>query len=96
MHVERRSVLAEAMFKRLLASTRVPMDVVAESASIGPAADGPHDARVASVAREAGLALPPREPRVFDEMRDIVHYDLILVLDKFDLEAVRATSSCSE
>lgn len=77
------------MFKRLLASTRVPLDVTAESASIGPAADGPHDPRVASVAREAGLPLPTRQPRVFDELRDIVQYDLVLVMDKFDKEAVR-------
>ena len=76
------------MFNRLLASIRIPLDVTAESASIGPAADGPHDARVCSVAREAGLTLPARDPRVFDELRDIVNYDLVLVLDKFDLEAV--------
>lgn len=76
------------MFKRLLASTRMQLDVSAESASIGPAADGPHDARVSSVAREAGLPLPARSPRVFNELNDIVHYDLVLVMDKFDLEAV--------
>lgn len=83
-----RSVLAEAMFKRLLASCRTSIDVTAESASIGPAAEGAHDASLAAVAREAGLALPQRQPRIFDEMRDIVHYDLVLVMDKFDLEAV--------
>ncbi|KAK9798148.1 hypothetical protein WJX73_009718 [Symbiochloris irregularis] len=83
-----RSVLAEAMFKRLLASSKVPLDVTAESASIGPAADGPHDARVMAVAQEAGLSLSPRPPRIFDELQDIVNYDLVLVMDKFDLEAV--------
>ena len=68
------------------------MDVIVESASIGPAAEGSHDVRVLSVAREAGLALPSRQPRIFDELSDIVHYDLVLVMDKFDLEAVSYTS----
>ena len=61
-----------------------------ESASVGPAVAGDHHARVARVAREAGLALPPRRARVFDELVDIVDFDLVLVMDKFDFEEARS------
>ena len=41
-----------------------------------------------AAAAEAGIALGPRVPRVFDEVVDIVNFDLVLVLDHFDLTEV--------
>jgi hypothetical protein len=35
-------------------------------------------------AEHAGLHLLPRQARVFDEVNDIVNYDLVLVMDSFD------------
>jgi protein-tyrosine-phosphatase len=81
-------VLAEAIFTELLAGAP-ELDVSIESASVGPAFAGGHDARVAAAAAEAGLALPPRTPRAFDEVVDIVAFDLVLVMDHFDCEEVR-------
>ncbi len=83
-----RSVLAEAIFAELLAGAP-ELDVSIESASVGPAFAGGHDVRVAAAAAEAGLALPPRTPRAFDEVVDIVAFDLVLVMDHFDCEEVR-------
>ena len=40
-------------------------------------------------AAAAGIALPPRRARVFDEVVDIVAADLVLVLDHFDLTEAR-------
>ena len=40
--------------------------------------------RVGAAAEEAGLQLRPRNVRVFDEVLDIVKFDLVLVLDHFD------------
>ena len=40
--------------------------------------------RVAAAAEEAGLQLRPRNVRVFDEVLDIVKFDLVIVLDHFD------------
>ncbi len=34
--------------------------------------------------------LPPRQPRVFDEVNDIVSCDLVLVMDSFDAVEVRS------
>ena len=65
---------------------------------------GHHDARVAGAAAEAGLQLRPRSVRVFDEVVDIVNFDLVIVLDHFDLTEVGSSihpptlvnsSSCS-
>ena len=42
-----RSVLAEAVFRQMLAACERPLDVAVESASIGPAVEGQHDPRVA-------------------------------------------------
>lgn len=53
---------------------------------------GHHDARVAAAAAEAGLQLRPRNVRVFDEVVDIVNFDLVVVLDHFDLTEVRSSS----
>ena len=50
---------------------------------------GDHDARVAAAAEEAGLQLRPRNVRVFDEVVDIVKFDLVIVLDHFDHTEVR-------
>ena len=50
---------------------------------------GDHDARVAAAAEEAGLRLRPRNIRVFDEVVDIVNFDLVIVLDHFDHTEVR-------
>ncbi len=62
------SVLAEALLLRTLASLPTPLDIVVESASIGAGPPGPHDARVARVAQEAGVALAPRQARRFNEV----------------------------
>ncbi len=56
---------------------------------------GRHDARVAAAAAEAGLRLRPRNVRVFDEVVDIVNFDLVLVLDHFDLTEVSSFTSCN-
>ena len=40
--------------------------------------------RVEAAAEEAGLQLRPRNVRVFDEVLDIVNFDLVIVLDHFD------------
>ena len=45
-------------------------------------------------AAEAGIALGPRVPRVFDEVVDIVNFDLVLVLDHFDLTEVSTPLAC--
>ena len=50
---------------------------------------GDHDARVAAAAEEAGLQLRPRNVRVFDEVVDIVNFDLVIVLDHFAHTEVR-------
>ena len=84
-----RSVLAEAIFAELLAGAP-QLDVSAESASVGPAFAGGHDERVVDAAAAAGIALLPRRPRAFDEAIDIVAFDLVLVMDHFDCEDVRA------
>lgn len=60
------------------------MDIVVDSASVGPANVGLHDDRVLLAAEHAGLHLLPRQARVFDEVNDIVNYDLVLVMDSFD------------
>jgi protein-tyrosine-phosphatase len=44
-----RAVLAESIFSLMLAECDQPLDVVVESASIGPAVDGQHDSRVVQV-----------------------------------------------
>ena len=81
-------MLAEAIFAELLADAP-ELDVSAESASVGPAFTGEHDKRVGAAAAEAGLTLPPRRPRTFDELTDIVAFDLVLVMDHFDCEEAR-------
>ncbi len=55
-------------------------------------AAGEHDPRVVAAARQARVSLKPRLPRVFDEVVDIVNFDLVLVLDHFDLTEVRLPS----
>ena len=40
--------------------------------------------------RRAGLQLRPRNVRVFDEVVDIVNFDLVIVADHFDLTEVSA------
>ena len=40
--------------------------------------------RVEAAAEEAGLQLRLRNVRVFDEVLDIVNFDLVIVLDHFD------------
>ena len=42
-------------------------------------------------AAAAGIAVPPRRTRVFDEVVDIVAADLVLVLDHFDLTEARTS-----
>ena len=78
------------MFNRVVrkmeASGR-PLPVKAESASLGPAFLQP-DPRVQRLAHESGLQLSPRTLRCFDEVKDLVDYDLVLVMDKFDFEEV--------
>ena len=39
--------------------------------------------------QEAGLDLPPRAGKQFDELGDIVANDLVLVMDDFDFQEVR-------
>ena len=85
-----RSVIAEAMFNKIIkkmAAGGTPLDICIESASLGPAFAA-HDPRVERLARESGLELPPRRGRCFDEVKDMVEYDLVLVMDKFDFEEV--------
>ena len=87
-----RSVLAEAIFKDLLARTPLApqLDVTVEAASIGPAGGREHDPRVAAAAHAAGLTLGPRVTRVFDELVDIVNVDLVLAMDRYDADEVGA------
>ncbi len=56
---------------------------------------GEHDPRVVAAARQARVSLKPRLPRVFDEVIDIVNFDLVLVLDHFDLTEVRPCAACA-
>ncbi len=49
---------------------------------------GGHDKRVMAAAEQARVQLRPRKARVFDEVVDIVNFDLVLVLDHFDLTEV--------
>lgn len=61
-----------------------------ESKALSPdtAGEPPHP-RAAAVARELGLRLRPGKVAVpFDEVTDIVNFDLVVVMDRFDLEAV--------
>ncbi|GAB4817705.1 hypothetical protein N2152v2_004751 [Parachlorella kessleri] len=83
-----RAVLAVAVMQYMLCRLRKPLDVTVESASLGWAAPGPHDPRVASIAREMALPLQPRTAREFDELEDMVQYDLVLAMDTFDLQDV--------
>ncbi|BDA51113.1 probable low molecular weight phosphotyrosine protein phosphatase at N-terminal half [Coccomyxa sp. Obi] len=83
-----RSVLAQAIFDDLLKCYGRHLDIRVESASVGPAPPGEHDPRVVATARQARVSLKPRLPRVFDEVVDIVNFDLVLVLDHFDLTEV--------
>ncbi|EIE21284.1 hypothetical protein COCSUDRAFT_48336 [Coccomyxa subellipsoidea C-169] len=83
-----RSVLAQAIFEDLLKCYGRHLDVRVESASVGPAPPGEHDRRVVAAARQARVSLRPRLPRVFDEVVDIVNFDLVVVLDHFDLTEV--------
>ncbi|CAL8466218.1 g5754 [Coccomyxa elongata] len=83
-----RSVLAQAIFDDLLKCYGRHLDIRVESASVGPAPPGEHDPRVVAAARQARVSLKPRLPRVFDEVIDIVNFDLVLVLDHFDLTEV--------
>ena len=90
-----RSVIAEAMFKRVvdkIVASGIDLDVQAASASLGPSFED-HDVRVSRLAREAGLQLPPKSQRCFDEVQDMVDYDLVLVMDKFDQEEVNHVNS---
>ena len=85
-----RSVIAEAMFRKVLENMEesgVGLDVQVDSASLGPSLPE-HDPRVSRLAREAGLKLAQKSQKCFDEVLDIVNYDLILVMDKFDQEEV--------
>lgn len=41
-----------------------------------------------AAAEQARVQLRPRKARVFDEVVDIVNFDLVLVLDHFDLTEV--------
>ena len=72
----------------MIAGSPLEAHVSVDSASVGPAEPGAHDPRVQRLAREAGLPLAPRCARVFDEIVDIVNYDLVLAMDKFDHEEV--------
>lgn len=61
-----------------------------ESKALSPdtAGEPPHP-RAAAVARELGLRLRPGKVAApFDEVTDIVNFDLVVVMDRFDLEAV--------
>ncbi|KAL4431051.1 hypothetical protein ABPG75_006307 [Micractinium tetrahymenae] len=88
-----RAVLAAALLQAMLRKHSTPLDAEVTAASIGPPAPGAHDERVAAVAREMDIELPPRRAREFDEMRDTPAYDLILVLDRYDeQEVVREVS----
>ena len=85
-----RSVVAEAMFNRLLQrmqDSSAPLLASVESASLGPSFEE-HDPRVVRLAREAGLQLGRKTQRSFDEIRDPVDYDLIVAMDRFDFEEV--------
>ena len=90
-----RSVLAEAFFKELVDASPLKSLVSVDSASIGPALGHPsvHDPRVMWAAQKAGLALACRNLRPFDEQVDIVNYDLVLTMDRFDHEEVKAAPS---
>ncbi len=61
-----------------------------ESKALSPhtAGEPPHP-RAAAVARELGLRLAPDKTAVpFDECVDIVNFDLVVVMDRFDSEAL--------
>lgn len=91
----RRSVLAEAVFTEMLATSPLQTLVRADAASIGPSFDGGHDSRVMWAAQKAGLNLCRRNTQPFDEQADIVNYDLVLTMDHFDHEEVRLCLNCN-
>lgn len=85
-----RSILAEAMFGRLLermAEGGTPLNVSVASAALGPAFLK-HDSRVVRLAREAGLQLPQKHCRTLDLDKDPTDFDLIIAMDRFDFEEV--------
>lgn len=64
-----------------------PLSAIVSSASLGPSFPE-HDSRVVRLAREAGLQLPPKSSRSFDEDKDPIEFDLIIAMDRFDFEEV--------
>lgn len=72
----------------MLSKLRSPLDIVVESASIGPATIGQHDPRVMAIAREMGLQLEPRRSTQFDEVSDAVNCDMVVVMDSFDYQEI--------
>ena len=83
-------MLAEALTQQLAASHYPHLDLSIQAASIGPVSPGAHEPCVTVLAQEAGLQLPPRSLHRFDELEDIVGSDLVLVMDGFDQQEVRA------
>ena len=81
------------MFKRLMnrLAPEAQPEIHVDSASPGPPFIE-HDPRVFRLSRKAGLTLEPKSQKCFDEIQDMVNYDLVLVMDKFDQEEVQLCS----
>ena len=72
----------------LTAVTHAALQVDSKALSPHTVGEPPHP-RAVAVARELGLRLRPDKVAIpFDEVTDIVNFDLVAVMDRFDLEAV--------
>ena len=68
--------------------THAALQVDSKALSPDTVGEPPHP-RAAAVARELGLRLRPDKVAIpFDEVTDIVNFDLVAVMDRFDLESV--------
>jgi len=88
---EFRATLAVSLLRHMLSRTRTRLDVAVDFASLGlPSLRESRGQELKALAKDMGLELPPSNEvwRTFDDVADPVRYDLILVMDRFDLQEV--------
>jgi protein-tyrosine-phosphatase len=93
---ELRSILGAALMRHMLSRLRTRLDVEVDWASLGPpTGTGWADPRVKALASAMGICssyLSEKDCRAqvrqFEDIKDAVKYDLILVMDRFDYQEV--------
>lgn len=93
---ELRSILGAALMRHMLSRLRTRLDVEVDWASLGPATGtGWADPRIKALASAMGICsshLSQKDCRAqvrqFEDIKDAVKYDLILVMDRFDYQEV--------